>query len=63
MDEQTNMLEGFIAGFLVGLFILWRLADLVAALQSRRIPLEINPTAVAQSICDSRPEAQEKSCS
>lgn len=39
------------------------IADLVAALQSRRIPLEMNPTAVAQSICDSRPEAQEKSCS
>ena len=25
MNENTTMISGFIAGFLVGLFILWRL--------------------------------------
>lgn len=38
------------------------IADLALTLQSRQVLPEIDSTTVAQAICDSRPEAQEKSC-
>ena len=36
------------------------IADLASELQSRQMILGMDPTTVAQAICDSRPEAQEK---